>query len=341
MAIPRLSFCISVFNDIHGLKYLLNGLVKNILKSNVECEILIYNDGGISPQNEILPYTNLLNIHLYESDLNCGLFYSRNILKSSAIGEYVLFLDSDDYFTADIEQLVDILDKDNCEVYFFNFRKVVINKNKKNIFLVKASVNGNFRPDSIEFLNELTKGYGLHVWQIIFKRNVLSDVKFSNRKRGSDMIFIMDILKKIDKIHLSSIFLYDYFQTYSSNKFDPEISNTYKVLIEKIVHNFKCHDVSSKECNDLIAKLYLHWFVYVVPNSIIANRHENISQKFVRLDSHFQDKWLRNYNSIFKYGFPYNVYNFLYRLNSSFSLFIILFISRKFGRKFRLIFGGR
>jgi glycosyltransferase involved in cell wall biosynthesis len=62
---------------------------------------------------------NSYDFSLYTSD-GCGAGDARNIGLQHALGEWVLFADSDDYFTADAEQLIASHANDTADIVFFN-----------------------------------------------------------------------------------------------------------------------------------------------------------------------------------------------------------------------------
>ena len=77
-------------------------------------EILVINDGSTdNTKNEVLKYikkTGRKNIKLYNLEQNHGVSYARNKGLANAKGEYILFIDADDYIEPTVFE--DIFDND-------------------------------------------------------------------------------------------------------------------------------------------------------------------------------------------------------------------------------------
>ena len=138
----KISIIIPVYNVEKYLKQCLDNIIKQIF-TDFEC--ICVNDGSTDSSLKILQeYASKDNRFKIINQENKGLAESRNIGLSVAIGDYVLFIDSDDFIDNNFcEVLYNDAKKYNCDVCFaerFDFD----NNIKK-----KASVS--------KFLNTITK----------------------------------------------------------------------------------------------------------------------------------------------------------------------------------------
>ena len=92
---PKYSVIIPVYNAEKTLKRCLDTL---LAESHSESEIILINDGSEDQSGKIcLSYAEkYLNIHYIEKQ-NGGVSTARNVGLEMATGEYILFVDSDDY----------------------------------------------------------------------------------------------------------------------------------------------------------------------------------------------------------------------------------------------------
>lgn len=92
----KISVLIPVYNTAHLLKRLLDSLVAQTYQN---FEIILVNDGSTDhPENVVALYKEFFaeRLHYYSQE-NKGLAATRNICLQHASGEYVSFIDSDDY----------------------------------------------------------------------------------------------------------------------------------------------------------------------------------------------------------------------------------------------------
>jgi len=122
---PVLSVIIPVYNAEKHIRKCLDS-VKNMKNT----EILIINDGSIdSSENIINEYVNQNNNFIYFKKQNTGIADTRNFGISKANGDYILFVDSDDYIEIDLLEKLENYIKENIDVIKFKLKRVAKNGN--------------------------------------------------------------------------------------------------------------------------------------------------------------------------------------------------------------------
>lgn len=93
---PKISIIVPVFNSEQEIKDCLDSLVEQTEK---DLEIIVIDDASTDHSLEIInAYTKkYANIKVYKNEVNKGVGYSRNLGIALATGEYITFVDSDDY----------------------------------------------------------------------------------------------------------------------------------------------------------------------------------------------------------------------------------------------------
>ena len=160
---PKVSIIVPVYNVEKYLSKCLDSLVNQTLK---DIEIIIVNDGSPDHSQDIIDkYAKRYSkkIRAFQKD-NGGQASARNLGLTKATGEYILFVDSDDYIELDTcDELYNNAKKLNSDIVLFDYYiiyskehnklKSVIEKvndvdniNKKEFFLSTPSpVNKLFR----------------------------------------------------------------------------------------------------------------------------------------------------------------------------------------------------
>ena len=173
----KLSIIVPVYNVASYLSKCLDSLLAQDLPQN-EYEIIVVNDGSTDNSGNIAQqyadkYANITLIN----QANQGLSGARNTGIKQAKGDYIQFVDSDDYLEANVlGELMEQVKKDELDVLRFNYENVnengdVINPNKDPKYFVDFS---NEVVDGLTFLNNKL-GPACYAVQFIIKKNLLID----------------------------------------------------------------------------------------------------------------------------------------------------------------------
>ena len=166
----------------------------NQTHTNLEI-IIIYDDQNRNDLEYIKNcIKNDLRVKIIVNDKNKGVAYSRNKAISIAQGEYIAFLDCDDYWEINkIEIQLNFM-----LTYGYDFSHTtyqIINYNKKIVSTIRASKTLKYK--------ELFKSCDIGLSSVILKRKLLSDLKFPELKTKEDFVLWLSLAKKsVDLIGL-------------------------------------------------------------------------------------------------------------------------------------------
>ncbi len=117
---------ISIIVPIYNSELYIDECIKSLINQTYNnIEIILVNDGSIDKSFDICEeYQKTDNrIKLRDNQKNMGVSFSRNKGLDIATGNYVMFLDSDDYFDNDyIEKMYNSIIKNKCEMGVSGFR---------------------------------------------------------------------------------------------------------------------------------------------------------------------------------------------------------------------------
>ena len=161
--------------------------VLNQTYKNLEI-LIIYDDQN---RNDLKYINNCikndLRVKLIVNDKNKGAAYSRNKALSLAQGEYIAFLDCDDYWeTNKIEVQLNFM-----LTYGYDFSHTTY-----QIINYKEKIVGTIRARNILKYKELLKSCDVGLSSVILKSQLLSDVKFPELKTKEDFVLWLSLAKK-------------------------------------------------------------------------------------------------------------------------------------------------
>lgn len=189
----KISVIIPIFNKESSI----NKCLKSICEQNYnELELVLIDDGSSDNSIDVaLEYLEGSNIeYKVIQQKNAGPSAARNRGIEIASGDYIMFVDADDYILSGmLERLVYLSEKYNADLVECGYNantQLPINENNE-IHILK-------REESIRSLltNSTVKPV---VWASLYKKCIINDVRFNERLHlGEDTCFKISILKNID-----------------------------------------------------------------------------------------------------------------------------------------------
>lgn len=227
-----ISIIIPIFN---GEKYLERCLDSVLSQTYTNLEILLIDDGSTDSSYAICKKYSEADPRIsYFYDNNHGVSHARNLGINMANGQYIAFIDCDDYIDKNyIELLYKNMMQQHADLITCGYKQVYHNR------ITTFNDDGKIIIyDGKEFVQELLNvqnGYGF-VHTKLIKRSSIKDIRFSEElKVGEDALFNIMLCKNLHKIVVFHKALYYYFHNEDSavHKFD-------KNYVKKYLKSMKC-----------------------------------------------------------------------------------------------------
>lgn len=192
---PKVSIIVPIYNVEMYIGKCLETLVNQTLK---DIEIILVNDGSKDGSAEIAKkylkkYPEKI---IYLEKENGGLSDSRNYGLPHAKGEYIAFLDSDDYVEENMyEEMYELAKKEDSDMVQCNFYWEYPDKNKKKI--------GELRQYSNK--KEMLVKTRVEAWNKLIKREILEqnpEIKFPKGLRYEDVEFTYKLVPYVEKVSI-------------------------------------------------------------------------------------------------------------------------------------------
>ena len=218
---PKVSIIMPVYNVEDYIEKSIESVINQTLK---DIEIIIVNDGSQDNSKELLQkYLKNNNNIIYLEKENGGLSSARNFGIKYATGEYIAFLDSDDFVEVNMyEEMYNVAKKENADMVECDFIWEYPNKKIKDIGKLYFS-----KKEAIEKARVVA-------WNKIIRRDILQKTKieFPNGLRYEDIEFFYKILPYLDKISFVKKNFVHYVQRQNS------IVNTQNIRTKEIFNVF-------------------------------------------------------------------------------------------------------
>ena len=263
------SFIIPVYNT--GKQYL-ERCVNSIYSESInDSQIIIINDGSNEDTSKELQelvlrfqHDTKLDVVLIEKE-NTGVSDSRNVGLKYAKGEWVWFIDADDYL---LDGTKDILEKaihSDCQAIALSFIQE-INSNEAYPYYATCELREGIHSGE-RLIN--TKSTSPTVWSFLFRRDIIlrNNLKMSSElKFGEDKIFILEYLSHAENVLVLGTPVYRYVfcetsavrQNYMRN--EREIDDQLKSIVV-LLNNCKHKNIDSR--------IFKSQFFYIVTQFLL------------------------------------------------------------------------
>ncbi len=209
----KASIIVPIYNVEKYLDQCIESLVKQTYKN---LEIILVDDGATDSSGAIVDEwakkdSRIVAIH----QKNSGMSAARNVGIKESTGEYILFVDSDDYVTDKyVEELVDALEKEDADISMCKYYGLWPDKVTLEEKLPSSPVNLS----ADRFLEQLYtySGHYSLAWNKAYRRQLFDDVCFEVGKRNEDARIMLFLMLKVNKIAHIPQGLYYYRQRQSS-----------------------------------------------------------------------------------------------------------------------------
>ena len=210
---------VSVIVPVYKVEKYLERCIKSIVNQTYkEIELIIVDDGSPDKCPEICDKwaEKDKRIKVIHKE-NGGLSDARNAGMQIASGEYMAFVDSDDWISpfyleylvkSIVDSKCDIVECDIIRTQGTGFEKQIDKKNIRNLNIFQTE----------EALKELIEDRHLHqyVWNKLYKRTVIQKIMFEKGKTNEDEFWTYQVFGNAKCIGKLNIPLYYYFQRKSS-----------------------------------------------------------------------------------------------------------------------------
>lgn len=207
---------VSVIVPIYNAeKYLENCLDSIVGQSYENLEIILVNDGSKDGSLSIIErYGKKDNRIRILSDVNHGVSYVRNRGLDEAHGDYIFFVDSDDWIERDaIETLVRLSIEHGADVVTSKKQTVGSEKSRK-----KRSSDGIKVYTNAGYVELMARPMGVFCfpWSRLIKRELFDGMRFIEGRVFEDLILMPHVVYRANKVVESQRRLYYYRRNYSS-----------------------------------------------------------------------------------------------------------------------------
>ena len=214
---PTVSIIVPVYNAQRTLRRCIDSVLNQTFS---DFELLLVDDGSKDESGEICDSYALRDerVKVFHIE-NSGVSAARNVALDRARGEYLQFLDSDDWITADAtQQFVRAARKYDCDMVISDFYRVVNDRLSVKGDIEEAAVMSREEFAAHMMENPADFYYGV-LWNKLFRRSIVEEHSLRMNPEISwceDFLFNLEYIRCADRFYALNVPLYYYVKTKGS-----------------------------------------------------------------------------------------------------------------------------
>lgn len=307
----KVSVIVPVYNVERYIRKCLESLVNQTL---YDMEIIVVNDGSTDlSKNIIEEYTSQYSNVKYYKKENGGLSDARNYGMKYATGEYIAFLDADDYIDAKTYEIMyEKAQKENSDIVECNFYWVYGKRKKKDI------------GEKYDGKTEMMEKARVVAWNKLYRRELIENlqIEFPKGLQYEDVEFFYKLVPYIEKVSFVKEPLIYYIQRKKSlSNFQNEKTRDIFTVLENVILFYKSKNLYEKYKEELeytyTRLLLCSSFKRITKIKKESTRIELLNETWVKLNTMFpnwKENQILNTNLNSKKRYMRSVNRFTYRI---------------------------
>lgn len=338
-----LSIIIPVYNTEKFLKKCIDSVLKAVEILDKKSEIIVINDGSLGNCDQIMEeYSNNYIIRYIKQD-NRGRGATRNLGLREAKGEYVTFVDSDDFISEDMykDMFLDV-DANGADLVICDVQSVSENDGS-NVLLIPG-INSSIEDIRLACFDVMMVASSVNK---IFKKELFEGILFPENINYEDLATIPAVYLKAGNIRYVNRAHYFYVQNSNSimnQHYGVEKLNILKAL-DIVFSRIDGLNISDNEKN--VAKYMLftrRYYEEVLEKIMLSDNKDELIEAFVNISNRVifemqnNEYLLKDLKTHGKFKFYYNKKLFDYILNKNYKKIKQLLQGKKYYRRIAIIY---
>lgn len=229
----KISIIIPIYNVEKYLKRCIDSIVNQTYKNT---EIILVNDGSPDNCGEICDeYAKIDSRIKVIHKENGGLSSARNAGIDISSGEYIMFVDSDDWISEDTLEILNRYVEKGYDI--INFKFCFAKEKTENIIKLNDKIKDSYECNLLSYIDKLFSGeLDFFIWNKLYKKDLFDEIRFPVGRNYEDLATIYKLYFKAKNIIVTDYTLYYYW-----------LENSNSITSNSTIRNMTDYLVSTKE----------------------------------------------------------------------------------------------
>lgn len=206
---------VSVIIPVYNVEQYIDRCLETIVSQTyTNLEIILVDDGSMDscPQkcDEWAKKDNRIKV---THKKNAGVGCARNTGLDIALGDYITFVDPDDYLSIDaIETMIKRITDDQSDLVIAQFMKVYSDSPPRLSAYTWMHDTVISKDEAMGMIGSKKQPIPVYLWSKLYRKQVFSGIRFNSLNCGEDVYILPHVIDQCKKISLTDDVVYFYFQ---------------------------------------------------------------------------------------------------------------------------------
>ena len=283
---PIISVIVPIYKVEKYIEKCINSIINQTYKN---LEIILVDDG--SPDNcpkicdEFAKKDKRIRVIHKE---NGGLSDARNAGLDIMTGDFVCFIDSDDWVESTyVEDMLTAQQNTDADIVACGVFLIEENTNNKKIFL-QSKKNKLLKNNIFKYYYSKKNKIFCSAWNKLYKKEIFNEIRYPKGRIYEDSAIILKILGKCERVIVISNLLYNYLkrnESITGTNFDLKKLNSLFLNYEENLKYIEGKKNKKLMCEEVLSGLYNNYL------KIIKQLNDDKLKKYLKND--FKEKWIK------------------------------------------------
>lgn len=321
---PKISVIVPIYNSEHFLDKCIQSIINQTYRN---IEIILINDGSTDKSLDICyKFKKIDERIIVLNKKNGGVSSARNMGLDIASGDYIGFIDSDDFIATNMyENMLHAIIKHNADVAECGYFTCDSNyKNIRKYELINSVIDGEYMCSYLYLTGENTTNFNVNK---LYKRELLYDIRYPNVRYSEDYWLNVRVFYKCKrKVTLKDCYYYYVMSDQSAVRQEFDYSKR-KDTIKVALDLYDFHSTRFTNLTPFIALYLCRYILYFYQNiNLINDKNKMVKQELrylfikyypkIRNEAYEQLKFMRLHLPMAVFRINPSLYIFLRKLHS-------------------------
>lgn len=281
---------ISIIIPVYNIEKYIEKCISSVVGQTFsDFELLLVNDGSTDSSHEICSNWAKKDSRIKVlSKENGGVSSARNLGLDCAAGDYIFFLDGDDWISEDCLEKLHQKMTENVDLVISDYREVDDKDYHSTLNLQHKHYEGMIsRLDAICDVYQ-SQIYPKVIWGKLYRRELWDDIRFNHMAYSEDTYAMFQVLEKCEHIYLIDEPLYYYLQRASSASHQLK-TREYENYLETLYFTYRKALENYPQFKALPAREYLGYAYILLKRYQQTGQKKNAMELITRMQSVYRN----------------------------------------------------
>lgn len=258
---------VSIIMPVYNKEKYVGRAIESVLKQTfLDWELIIIDDGSTDHSLGICRHYKDSRIKVFHTE-NCGVSHARNYGLSKAKGEWIWFIDSDDYCDTEFLNNIFYNDENTDEIIVGSFNKVNRSNSEKHIEISETRKVTGIEFPELFMKYQYSNGYWGYLWNKLIRLDLIQRMHAQFIERltlAEDLQFMVQLYSDVTSVKCVSYPAMNYQDDAENSSRDKAVDYDSQLRIQMEIYDWIVRKEKCMQYEDFLRKVISEYAAFIV-----------------------------------------------------------------------------